>query len=209
MAAWAASLSIVWALIRSSDKDLRQTGCIHPDCPCHPIAVLQPPISSAMLPSLSLAVTSYVSVSELLSLFPAVISCPWLCFIFCPQLLCYVSGYVCFLCPQLLCYVSGSVFSLFPAVMLCLWLCFFSVPSCYVLSLALFFSLSPAVMLCLCLCSCLSVSAFVSVNSCSAIVSVPGCGERAGRMTCNDTSRHSHNPPRPSSWSTPCPPPSL
>ena len=30
----AASLSIVWNLIRSSDKNLRQTGRIHPDCPC-------------------------------------------------------------------------------------------------------------------------------------------------------------------------------
>ena len=39
----AASLSLVQMLIRSSDKDLRQTGRMHPDCPCPPIAVLQPP----------------------------------------------------------------------------------------------------------------------------------------------------------------------
>ena len=38
----AASLSIVRMLIRSSDKDLWQTGRTHPDCPCPPIAVLQP-----------------------------------------------------------------------------------------------------------------------------------------------------------------------
>ena len=33
----AASLSIVWALIHSSDEDLY----IHPDCPCPPLAVLR------------------------------------------------------------------------------------------------------------------------------------------------------------------------
>ena len=37
----AASLSIVGILICSSDKDLWQTGRIHPYCPCPPIAVLQ------------------------------------------------------------------------------------------------------------------------------------------------------------------------
>ena len=42
----AASLSLVQTIIRSSDKDLQQTGCIHPDCPCPPIAVLQPPLQS-------------------------------------------------------------------------------------------------------------------------------------------------------------------
>ena len=39
----AASLSRVRTLIHSSDEDLQQTGHIHPDCPCPPIAVLQPP----------------------------------------------------------------------------------------------------------------------------------------------------------------------
>ena len=43
----AASLSIVRTLIRSSDEDLWQTGHIHPDCPCPPIAVLQPPATGA------------------------------------------------------------------------------------------------------------------------------------------------------------------
>ena len=42
----AASLSFVRTLIRSSDKDLWQTGCIHLDCPCPPIAVLQPPATA-------------------------------------------------------------------------------------------------------------------------------------------------------------------
>ncbi len=42
----AASLSIVQTLIRSSDEDLWQTGRIHPDCPCPPIAVLQPPATA-------------------------------------------------------------------------------------------------------------------------------------------------------------------
>ena len=37
----AASLNIVQTLIRSSDEE-RQTGSTHPDCPCPPIAVLQP-----------------------------------------------------------------------------------------------------------------------------------------------------------------------
>ena len=45
----AASLSIVQTLIRSSDEDLWQTGRIHPDCPCPPIAVLQPPATGADL----------------------------------------------------------------------------------------------------------------------------------------------------------------
>ena len=44
----AASLSIVMTLIRSSDEDLRQTGHIHPDCPCAPIAVLQNPATIAI-----------------------------------------------------------------------------------------------------------------------------------------------------------------
>ena len=35
------------SLVRSSDKDLRQTGRIHPDCPCPPIAVLQLPATEA------------------------------------------------------------------------------------------------------------------------------------------------------------------
>ena len=39
----AASLSIVRTLICSSDEDLWQTGRIHPDFPCPPISVLQPP----------------------------------------------------------------------------------------------------------------------------------------------------------------------
>ena len=39
----AASLSIVQTLICSSDEDLWQTGRIHPDFPCPPISVLQPP----------------------------------------------------------------------------------------------------------------------------------------------------------------------
>ena len=52
----AASLSIVRTLICSSDEDLWQTGHIHdlwqtghihPDCPCPPIAVLQPPATGA------------------------------------------------------------------------------------------------------------------------------------------------------------------
>ena len=38
----AASLSILRTLICSLDKDLWQTGATHPDCPCPPIAVLQP-----------------------------------------------------------------------------------------------------------------------------------------------------------------------
>ena len=46
----AASLSIVQTLIRSSDEDLWQTGRIHPDCPCPPIAVLQPPATGADKP---------------------------------------------------------------------------------------------------------------------------------------------------------------
>ena len=37
----AASLSIVRTLVHSSDEDPRQTGRIHPDCPCPPIAGLQ------------------------------------------------------------------------------------------------------------------------------------------------------------------------
>ena len=37
-----ASLSIVQTLISSSEEDLRQTGRIHPNSPCPPIAVLQP-----------------------------------------------------------------------------------------------------------------------------------------------------------------------
>ena len=43
----AASLNIVWVLISSLDKDLQQTGRIHPDCHCPPIAVLQPPATGA------------------------------------------------------------------------------------------------------------------------------------------------------------------
>ena len=43
----AASLSIVQTLIRSSDEDHQLTGRIHPDCPCPPIAVLQPPVAGA------------------------------------------------------------------------------------------------------------------------------------------------------------------
>ena len=40
----AASLSIVWMLIRSLNEDLWQSGRIHPNCPCPQIAVLQPPL---------------------------------------------------------------------------------------------------------------------------------------------------------------------
>ena len=51
----AASLSIVWTVIRSSDEVLWQTGCIHPDCPCTPIAVLQPPLQGPIILLFSLA----------------------------------------------------------------------------------------------------------------------------------------------------------
>ena len=43
----AGSLSIVHTLICSSDEDLQQTGRIHADFPCLPIAVLQPPATGA------------------------------------------------------------------------------------------------------------------------------------------------------------------
>ena len=43
----AASLSLVRTQICSLDKDLWQTGCIHPDCPWPPIAALQPPATGA------------------------------------------------------------------------------------------------------------------------------------------------------------------
>ena len=44
----AASLSLVRNLICSLDQDRRQTCRIHPDCPCPPIAVLQPPTTYYM-----------------------------------------------------------------------------------------------------------------------------------------------------------------